>query len=346
MTSKERVRTVFNHEEPDRVPCWFGTSPEFWEKAKGALSLDDEGLRLRLRDDFCRVMSRYAGPVERLNPGAVYVTPFGSERFGVGYGQPTEHPLAEANLKELHDYAWPDPEWIDVSHIRDEAARHSADFAILGGEWAPFWHDAIDLIGMENLYYKMYDDPEFVDALMTHIVDYYFDGSVRTFDSAADLIDIFFIGNDFGSQTGPLVGEELFRRFLLPHLKRLIDLGHDYDLPSMMHCCGGFKPLIPSMIEVGLDGLHALQPTCHDMDLPILKEEFGDRIVLNGGVDSHHVLIEGTVDLVRQKTREAIDTMKPGGGCILSPSHDYVLEETPLKNVLAMYDTIYEYGRY
>jgi len=56
-------------------------------------------------------------------------------------------------------------------------------------------------------------------------------------------------------------GEKLFRRFMLPHLKRLVDLGHDYGLLVMMHCCGGFVPLIPAMIEIGLDGLQALQPS-------------------------------------------------------------------------------------
>ena len=346
MTSRERVLAVFRHEEPDKVPCWFGSSPEFWDKLMGALDLDDEGLRLRLGDDFRRVFSRFTGPAEKQNPEVIYKTPFGIERLGVGYGQPLEHPLIDATLSDIHDYPWPETEWIDVSHVKEEAASHNEQFAVLGGEWAPFFHDAIDLFGMENLYYRMYDEPECVDALMTHIVDYYFEGSVKTFDLAASDIDIFFIGNDFGSQTGPLVGVELFERFFVPQLKRLIDLGHDYGLPVMMHCCGGFKPLIPSMIEAGMDGLHALQPDCHDMLLTDLKVEFGERIVLNGGVDSHHVLIEGDPDMVRIKTREAIDTMKPGGGCIISPSHDYVLEETPSENVLAMYDEIAEYGYY
>ena len=160
MTSKERVLTVFRHEEPDRIPCWFGSSPEFWDNAKRELSLDDEGLRLRLRDDFRCVFSSYAGPEKALNDNAVYMTPFGSERFGLGYGQPAKHPLADATLTELHDYQWPDPDWIKVSHIREDAENYGAQFAILGGEWAPFWHDAIDMIGMENLYFKMYDDPD------------------------------------------------------------------------------------------------------------------------------------------------------------------------------------------
>jgi uroporphyrinogen-III decarboxylase len=346
MTSRERVLTTFNHQEPDRVPCWCGASPEFWDKAKHELELDGEGLRLRLRDDFRRVFSRFIGPEQILNPGAVYRTPFGIERYGLGYGQPSSHPLTKASLKELHNYSWPDPAWIDVSNIRIDALRYEGRYAILGGEWAPYWHDAIDLVGMENLYYRMYDEPEFVDVLLTRIVDYYAEGSRRTFDSAADVIDIFFIGNDFGSQTGPLVGEELFQRFLLPHLRRLIDLGHDYGLEVMLHCCGGFAPLIPSMIEAGLDGLHAVQPSCAGMDLATLKIEFGDKILFNGCIDSHHVLINGTPKMVREKTREVIDIMKPGGGFVAGASHDTILEETPVENMLAMFDAIYRYGDY
>ena len=99
---------------------------------------------------------------------------------------------------------------------------------------------------METCTLKMYDEPEVVDAVIEHMVDYYAAVSQRIFDAAADAIDIFFIGNDFGSQTGPLLGEDLFRRFILPHLERLVDLGHAYRLKVMMHCCGGFAPLIPA----------------------------------------------------------------------------------------------------
>jgi uroporphyrinogen-III decarboxylase len=235
---------------------------------------------------------------------------------------------------------------MDVSGIRSEAMRYQRQYAILGGDWSPFWHDAIDLVGMEHLYYMMYDEPEKVDAIMTHITDYYFNVSQRIFDAAADVIDIFFIGNDLGSQTGPLLGEDMFRRFLLPYIKRFVDLGHAYGLKVMLHCCGGFAPLIPSMIEAGLDGLHAVQPCCHGMDLRTLKARFGDRILFNGCIDSQSVLIEGTPEYVRMKTREVIDIMKPGGGFVAGASHDYILEETPLENVLAMFDTIREYGVY
>ena len=347
MNSRQRVLTAFDHRQPDRVPRWCGASPEFWARAKRELGIaDDEALRVRFGDDFRRVFAVYRGPEAALSEGATYRTPFGIERHGIGYGQPTGHPLAEATLKDVHDYPWPDPQWMDVSGIAAEAEAYRGQYAILGGDWSPFWHDAIDLLGMEGLFLRMYDAPEVVDAVMGRLVDYYAAVSERTFDAAGDAIDIFFIGNDLGSQAGPLLGLGLFERFVRPQLARLIDLGHAYGLKVMLHCCGGFAPLIDSMIRAGLDGLHAIQPSCAGMDLAALKAEFGDRLVFNGCIDSHHVLIEGTPETVREATRDVLRIMMPGGGFVAGASHDWILPETPVENVVAMFDAVAEYGAY
>jgi uroporphyrinogen decarboxylase len=348
MTSRERVLTTFEHVEPDRVPRWCGASPEFIAKACRELNLpDQERFFVRMGDDFRRVFARYAGPdefspVAGLSPGATYRTPFGIERHGYGYGQPRSHPLANATLKEVHQYPWPDPAWMDVTHIRADALAWNRQYAILGGDWSPFWHDVIDLLGMETLFLKFYDEPEVVDAILQHVVDYYAAVSERIFAASGDAIDIFFIGNDFGGQTGALVGEKLFRRFMFPHLARLCRVGHGHGKKVMMHCCGSYAPLLPAMIEAGLEGVQALQPATPDMQPAALKRRFGRQLVFNGCIDSHHVLIEGTPELVRQRTREVLDIMRPGGGYILSASHDYLLEETPVENVLAMFDTVGE----
>ncbi|HEY3397209.1 MAG TPA: uroporphyrinogen decarboxylase family protein [Armatimonadota bacterium] len=345
MTSRERVLTTFAHDEPDRVPLWVGCSEEFWAKAQQELHLDVEGLRLRFGDDFRRVFAREPAPAA-LPEGVTVRTIFGVDRHGLGFGQPISHPLAGATPAQVHAYPWPDAAAMDTSHLRAEALAGGGQYAILGGDWSPFWHDAIDLMGMEQLYFSMYDAPETVDALLGHMVDYYAEVSRRIFDAAAGAIDIFFMGNDLGSQTGPLLGVDLFRRFLLSHLQRLIDLGHDYGLPVMMHCCGGIAPLIPSLIEARLDALHAVQPSCSGMDLATLKRDFGSRIVFNGAIDSHHVLIESTPAQVREQTRAVLKTMAPGGGYIAGASHDTILEETPVENVLAMCDTLLEEGWY
>jgi uroporphyrinogen-III decarboxylase len=347
MTSRERVLAAFRHEAPDRVPRWCGASSEFWAKAKRELRMTDEDLRKRVGDDFRRVFAPYRSAERPMKPGVGSRTIFGIDRVGLGYGQPRTHPLASATFRELHDYAWPDPSCVDVSNVRRDAEVWQRQYAVLGGDWSPFWHDAIDLMGMENLYYRMCDEPEFVDALLEHIVAFYEASSRRIFDAAGDSIDIFFIGNDFGSQTGPLMGVEAFDRFMLPHLQRLVNLGHDYRLRVQLHCCGGFEPLLPSLIRAGIDGVHAIQPCCQGMDLKALKQRYGDKILFNGAIDSQHVLIEGeSPDFVRRKTRDVLRILAPGGGYVAGASHDSILEETPVENVLAMFDAVEEFGVY
>jgi uroporphyrinogen-III decarboxylase len=352
MTSRERVLATFEHEEPDRVPAWLGAAPETRQIMVDHLGLaGDEALSAYLGDDFRRVHATYAGPDEfspttNLRPGSTYRTPFGIERYGYGYGMPRNMPLKNATLAEVHAYPWPDPAWMNPSGIKAEVEQLNGQYAVLGGDWSPFWHDAIDLLDWDSLFFKLYDEPAIVDAVMEHVVDYYAGTCQRIFDVAGDVIDIFFIGNDFGTQIGPMIGADTFKRFIWPHLKRLIDLGHDYGLKVMMHCCGGYAPLIPSMIEAGLDGLQALQPSARGMEPARLKAEFGDKLVFNGCIDTQIVLIEGTPELVRSNTREILEIMKPGGGYIASPSHDYLLPETPIENVITMYETVREYGGY
>lgn len=347
MTSRERVLTTFEHREPDRVPMWHGLSRDFITNACAELRLaDEEGLRVRLADDFRRVFATYNVPDTPLPDGVTSRTIFGIERLGFEYGQPASHPLIEGTLDDVEAYPWPDPARVGVAGMRAAAAAWRDDYAILGGDWSPFWHDAIDLLGMEKLYIKMYEDPALVDAVMTHIVDFYAAANRRIFDEAADLIDIFFIGNDLGSQAGPLLGPDQFDRFVLPHLKRLIDLGHDYGLKVQMHCCGGFEPLIPLLIAAELDAVHAVQPSCHGMDLAALKRNYGDRMVFNGAIDSHHILIEGTPASVREDTRKVLEIMRPGGGYVAGASHDWVLAETPMENLVAMADAVVDFGVY
>ncbi len=352
MTSRERVLAAFAHEEPDRVPIWCGASPEFIAKARAQLGISGtEELFQRFGDDFRRVFARYAGPPEfsptgQLSPGATYRTPFGVERHGLGYGQPLNHPLAQASLREIHGYPWPDPRWMEVSAIKGEAEAWRRQYAILGGDWSPFWHDVIDLLGMETMYLKMFDEPALVEAVTAQVVDYYYEVSRRIFEAAAPALDVFFIGNDFGSQYGPLLSPQQFEKFMMPHLRRFIGLGHAYGLKVQLHCCGGYEPLIPALVEAGLDGLHAVQPCCRGMGLKSLKERWGRKILFNGAIDSQHVLIDGTPDSVRRQTREVLSIMAPGGGYIAGASHDFILEETPVENVVAMFDTVLESGRY
>ena len=113
-----------------------------------------------------------------------------------------------------------------------------------------------------------------------------------------------------------------------------------------MHCCCGFYQLIPSMHKAGIDSVQSLQPVNDGMLPANLKKNYGDQMIFNGAIDSINRLIYGTKEQCIETTKEVVSIMKPGGGYILSPSHDYLLEMTPVENVLAMYDTCLESGGY
>jgi hypothetical protein len=353
MNAKERVLTTFDHRAPDRVPRWCGASPEFWTKSKSALQLDDEGLRVRFGDDFRRITAPY------LDKNGQETAPFGIARGGVGYGMALNHPLADATIDEMKEYPWPDPNRVDLSFLRPQSMGinpSTADkyprsdwfssYAILGGDWSPFWHDVIDLVGMENLFIRMYTEPEWAHAIYDLVFNYYYAVNERIFAETGDAIDIFFIGNDLGSNNGALIGTDLFGEYLQPKFKRLADLGHAYGSKVLLHCCGGFRELMPQMIEAGIDGVHAIQPSCHGMELQALKKDFGRQLLFNGCIDSQFVVIEGKPDYVKEVTRKTLGIMMPGGGFVAGASHDFLLAETPLENVLAMFDTVQEFGLY
>jgi uroporphyrinogen decarboxylase len=112
-----------------------------------------------------------------------------------------------------------------------------------------------------------------------------------------------------------------------------------------MHVCGSFQQLIPSMHACGIDAVQSLQPVNEGMDVENLKN-YKDVMIFNGCIDSVNKLIYGTKEACIEETKRVVNVMKPGGGYILSPSHDYLLEMTPVENVLAMYDTCFEMGAY
>jgi uroporphyrinogen decarboxylase len=131
----------------------------------------------------------------------------------------------------------------------------------------------------------------------------------------------------------------------MPHLRRFVDLGHEFGKLVLLHTDGSLRPIMNDLIATGLDGIQSVQPYCTGMELSGLKRDFGQALTFFGCIDTQR-LIESTAEEARQLTIDTLRTMMPGGGFIASPSHDYLLPETPVENVIVMYETIREVGWY
>jgi uroporphyrinogen-III decarboxylase len=104
--------------------------------------------------------------------------------------------------------------------------------------------------------------------------------------------------------------------------------------------------LIPDFIEAGFDILNPVQCSAAHMEPAELKRRFGDQVVFwGGGVDTQHTLPFGTPEDVRSEVRERIQAFGPGGGFVFNPIHN-VQARTPIENLLAMFETLRDYGRY
>jgi uroporphyrinogen decarboxylase len=137
----------------------------------------------------------------------------------------------------------------------------------------------------------------------------------------------------------------MFRTFIKPRLRKLIDMTHSHGVKFLFHSCGAIRPLIADLIEIGVDILDPLQAAAEGMEPQALKDAFGDRLCLHGGICTQYLLPKGTPDEVRAEVRRRVGILGAGGGYILAPCH--VLQtDVPTENILAMSDAAVEAGRY
>ena len=342
MNSKERVLAAFEHHEPDRVPLWYGASSGLTNKLIETCNVsNEEELMQRLHIDFRRVHERYVGPDLK---GKTF---WGVERAGLHYGRPMSHPLSGVEtVEEVLEYPhWPSPDWFDFSGLQERCEAWQ-DYAIIGGPWVVVFTDATELVGMDEFFIKMYTHPDVMLAVIRKVSDFYYELATRFFEAVGDRLDIFFFGDDMGTQRSLLISLKHWRIFCKPDIQRFLDLARQADIKTMFHSCGAIREIIPDLVGLGLDALNPIQVSANGMDLAELKSEFGERLCFHGCVDHQHILPRGTVDDVRKEVRRVIDIMSPGGGFCLAASHDLMLDDFPANNVIAMYDEAFDYGRY
>ncbi|NJD04804.1 MAG: hypothetical protein FIA99_19890 [Ruminiclostridium sp.] len=345
MTSKERTSAAFSGKNGDRLPMWYGGAPETTHNIMNFLGADTEDEAMEIAGiDFRTLRPKYVGPELKTYDDGSYDTIWGIKRGGYHYGQPLNHPLANAEcVGDVDKYMWPEIDWWDVKLTKQEI-KLAEDYFIIGGMWAPFFHDVTEFLGMEKCFIDMYLNPGLVEAVTEKIFNYYYGLSEKAFEENKGLIDMFFFGNDFGSQRGLLCSPEMWRNFFKPGIEKLVTLGHKYNIKTALHSCGDIHEIIPDLIDIGLDAVNPIQVNAENMDPAVLKRKFGKDIVFFGGIDENVILATGTEEEVRKETRRIIDILGADGKYIVAASHDYLLPEIPAANICAMFDEAKKYS--
>lgn len=354
MTSKERVLTTFARAIPDRVPINYLANPGIDRRLKqhyGLSETDTEGLRKILGVDFRAIAAPYTGPQLHADIPGRTVDMWGIHRRWIehssgGYWDYCDFPLQNADEETIAAWPLPDPDHFDYAAAVAQCDRFQTYCVIIG---SPGLGDIINSTGMirtmeQTLIDLMTDDPAGL-LYIRRKTGVQLEVARRTLEAARGKIDLLWMGEDLGTQRGPLISLDLYRKHLRPIHQPFIDLAKTFDISVMVHSCGSSSWAFDDFIDMGVSIVDTLQPEARDMAPAYLKSRYGDRLAFHGCISTAGPVAYGTREETVQYARDILDTMMPGGGYAFAPTHQ-LQDNSPTENVVAMYETAHQSGRY
>jgi uroporphyrinogen decarboxylase len=352
MSPRERVLTTLRRQRPDRVPKDLALTPpkdaEFRERTDSESPAEYFGLESRNvgigASTNPRDFSAYLGDV----PGLTHHDEWGVGAISAGFHhfERMVHPLRSASSpRDIAAYPWPDVlapyRWAtvpgDVRRLQERGHPVSAGppGSCEGSLFETSWY----LRGQEQLLIDLHDNPDLATAILDTVNNTMIEGARRLAQAGADILRL---GDDVGSQRAMLMSPGTWRTWFKPRLAGLIAAAKQVkpDMLVFFHSDGNIEPIIPDLIEIGLDILNPVQPEC--MDHIEIKREYGDRLAFWGTIGTQTTMPFGDTEEVRRVVKDRIDTMGPEG-ILLAPTH--VLEpDVPWENIVAFVEAVEEYG--
>ena len=341
VSPRERVLKAIHHQEPDRVPLFFTVTPQLAEGLSRHLKIPTytiadsplsqnrisyHELLVELGNDVVGIgaCSPQGSPTREVSPG-VLVNEWGVKYKTVGlYSEMLEHPLANAETTaDVEAYAFPDPHAPGRFRLANEVAeRYGTQYAICGDVECTVFEASWYLTGFEKFLVDLSLEKEYVFALMDTVMHYSIEVGRQLITIGADIV---WLGDDMGTQQGMLLSPEMWRRHLKERLRKVIAALKDAnpEVKIAYHSCGSYSPIIPELIEIGVDILNALQPNARGMDLSSLKAQFGKTVSFFGGLDTQAVIPFGSMKDVEGEIKRVIRAAAEGGGLILAGAHNF-----------------------
>jgi uroporphyrinogen decarboxylase len=246
-------------------------------------------------------------------------------------------PLVDAEMEEIKKVKMPSLDLYDFNAYREVLPKYN-DFFV----WMNL-NGCFDIArfqrGSEQFFMDMAVEPKKAEILLEKSNNQ----TIRFFEKAIaevkGLVDGVYVGDDFGTQNGMVISPDMWRKYIKPKYIELVSAAKKHNLKYCHHSCGGIRPIIPDLIEIGVDVLNPVQPLAAGMDPEELGNEFGKDISFYGGIDEQRTLPNGTIEDVRYEVKNRINTLGKYNGYIIAPSHAFQ-PDTPIDNVIAVYETV------
>jgi uroporphyrinogen decarboxylase len=339
MNSKTRVHAALKHQPVDRPPIWMWFHPDTARRLASRLEIPVESLADVMGDDIRQAWVGNNFAMEGIvheRDGDTHLDEWGIEWVKDGpFNQIRRSPLEQADEEAIRRYAFPIERIPELTRNLKPLASASPE-VFVGGDVSPCLFEMVcRLRGMEPAILDLAANPERAGMLLERAAAF----SIRLAETACDHypLDWLWTGDDVGGQQAMIMSPSCWRDTIRPLLARIFQVGKSRGLWVAYHSCGAIRPIVPDLIEMGLNVLNPVQGNCPGMDPLELKKEFGKDLAFMGGVDTHRLLPQGTADEVYGETSRLVEGMTAdGGGYILAASHT-VPPETPLENIFALY---------
>lgn len=247
-----------------------------------------------------------------------------------------------STAKEILDHRWPSARDFDFEPLFVEAEANYHRI-IISGLWSGIFGDSYRMIGFDRFLLGMAMHPDVIHAIVDRMTEMYLELNDRLFCQLRGKIDVWFFGNDFGSQQALLFSESMWDDFFAENIRKLCVLAHSHELKVMMHSCGCVTPLLDRLIDAGVDMLDPVQTSAAGMDPESLTRAYGDRLIFHGGLDTQHVLPTASPEESARHARKMIEAFSGGAGYIFAPSQIFQ-PDVPVENIVAAYDVASRYN--
>jgi len=337
MTGKQRVHAALLRKKTDRVPMWMWYHPVVYDRLRERFGWDADDADAALGNDIKQVHISINREMFRpLGPGEQFTDDWGVTWVREGpYNQVCANPLAGAEASALKDYQFPNPDPLErFAPLARLCERFGDDYFVGADVSGSIFEPCCHIRGMGRLLEDMLEATQAVEAFFDHAAEFTRGLCLGALEYPIDWI---WLGDDVAGQQAMVMSPALWRRLLKPRLAGIIAAVRAArpGIWIAYHCCGALRPIIPDLIEIGVDVLNPIQPICPDMEPLSLKAEFGGELAFMGGLDTQHFLIHAAPGEVRDHARRLIAGMSAGGGYIFAASHT-IQPDVPLDNVLAL----------
>ncbi len=377
MNNKKIIIDSINHKSVEKIPTMYRGEPstnnnlikyfnlnsleDDWEKLIELMGADNfsDGETLGA---FTTYFPKYIGPdfgtifepvyfnVWGIKPEEIYA---GGNKDVVFSKNP---PLYnKESLSDIKNYNFPKLEWFDFNtykvnseavvyknadsqkEIRLEDFKRSDRYFLNANCINSIFMISIYMRGIDRMLIDLVSNENYAEMLINNIGEFCLEFCKKILESIGKFIDLYGIWDDFAMQNNLMISPKVWRKFYKPWHTKIIEVAKKYNLFVCFHVCGSCTDVIPDLIEMGVDILDPVQVSARNMEISRLKSQFGKDICFHGGIDVQKFLPFATTNEVRKEVKRVKELFDGEGGIILGPSH-YITVDTPIENILAIYN--------